>query len=85
MSRAPKPAPSGDVLPLVGFRLADALPPQRKALRLDELAEALGISRRSIERLRSSGRFPKPSRVVGRMPIWSLASIDEWLEGGDQK
>jgi predicted DNA-binding transcriptional regulator AlpA len=54
----------------------------RLALRLDELAAALGVSRRAIERERSAGRFPPPDRRIGRMPLWSPATIRAWLERG---
>ena len=57
----------------------------RMALRLDELAAALGISRRAIERERSAGRFPKPDLTIGRMPLWRPETITRWLEGGDSR
>ncbi|WP_169981226.1 helix-turn-helix transcriptional regulator [Tautonia rosea] len=68
----PQKAPTGPHEPAVG----------RLAYRLDELAEALGVSRRTLERLRSAGRFPKPDRVVGRMPLWAPETIRKWIEGG---
>ena len=54
----------------------------RLALRLDELAAALGVSRRAIERERSAGRFPRPDRIIGRMPLWSPETIRRWIDGG---
>jgi predicted DNA-binding transcriptional regulator AlpA len=54
----------------------------RLAYRLDDLAQVLGISRRTLERERSAGRFPPPDRLVGKMPIWSVATIRRWVEGG---
>jgi hypothetical protein len=54
----------------------------RLALRLDDLATALSVSRRSIERERSAGRFPLPDRVVGKMPLWSPETIRQWMAGG---
>ena len=61
----------------------DALPvAERLALRLDELATLIGISRRSIERERSAGRFPRPDLTVGRMPLWRPETIRAWVEGG---
>jgi predicted DNA-binding transcriptional regulator AlpA len=54
----------------------------RLTLRLDEVAAALGVSRRAIERERSSGRFPKPDLVMGRMPLWRPDTIRDWLERG---
>lgn len=55
---------------------------ERLALRLDEIAEAVGISRRTIERERSAGRFPKPDRVIGKVSLWSVETIRRWIEGG---
>ena len=61
----------------------EAAPPERLTYRLDELAKALGVSRRTIERERSAGRFPKPCKIFGkRTPLWSVQSIREWIEGG---
>jgi predicted DNA-binding transcriptional regulator AlpA len=59
-------------------------PVDRLALRLDEVAEAIGVSRRTIERERSAGRFPKPDRVIGKLSIWSVETIRKWVEGGGQ-
>lgn len=74
MSRSPTPAPPGphEAAPSV----------ERMALRLDELAAALGISRRAVERERSAGRFPKPDLTIGRMPLWRPETIRQWVEGG---
>lgn len=58
---------------------------ERMALRLDELAQALGISRRAIERERSAGRFPRPDLTIGRMPLWRPETIRQWIEGGGDK
>ena len=54
----------------------------RMTLRLDELAAALGISRRVLERERSAGRFPPPDLTIGRMPLWRPETIRAWIEGG---
>ena len=54
---------------------------QRLAYRLDELATALGVSRRTIERERSAGRFPKPDKLIGKMPIWRVETIRSWIGG----
>jgi len=58
----------------------EALP--RLALRLDELAGALGISRRTLERERAAGRFPRPDLHLGRMPLWRPETIRAWVDGG---
>jgi hypothetical protein len=54
----------------------------RLALRLDEVARAFGVSRRSNERERSAGRFPKPGLTIGRMPLWKPETIRACVEGG---
>jgi predicted DNA-binding transcriptional regulator AlpA len=54
----------------------------RLALRLDEVAESIGISRRALERERAAGRFPRPDLTVGRMPLWRPETIRRWIEGG---
>jgi predicted DNA-binding transcriptional regulator AlpA len=54
----------------------------RLALRLDEVARSLGVSRRAIERERSAGRFPTPDLHIGRMPLWTPAKVKAWVEGG---
>jgi predicted DNA-binding transcriptional regulator AlpA len=52
------------------------------AFRLDELAAALGVSRRAIERERSAGRFPRPDLTIGKMPLWRIETIRSFLEKG---
>jgi predicted DNA-binding transcriptional regulator AlpA len=54
-------------------------------LRLDELASALGVSRRAIERERSAGRFPRPDLTIGKMPLWQPESVRQWIERGGQR
>jgi predicted DNA-binding transcriptional regulator AlpA len=68
---------SDDVVPIV--RPLDAAS-GRLALRLDELAAALGISRRTLERERSAGRFPAPDLRIGKMPLWRPETIRAWIE-----
>ena len=53
---------------------------QRLTYRLDELAARLGISRRTIERERSAGRFPKADLKIGRMPLWKPKTIAQWID-----
>jgi predicted DNA-binding transcriptional regulator AlpA len=57
-------------------------PAGRLALRLDELAKALGISRRTLERERSAGRFPRPDLTIVKMPLWRVETIRDWLASG---
>lgn len=63
----------------------DSLPPiERMTLRLADVAKALGISRRTIERERSAGRFPKPDLHIGKAPLWRPETIRAWIERGGQ-
>jgi len=49
---------------------------------ISDLAEVLKCSRRGVERLRASGRVPKPDLVVGRMPRWRPGTIRKWIDRG---
>jgi predicted DNA-binding transcriptional regulator AlpA len=55
---------------------------ERLAYRLDEVAKALGVSRRLIERERSAGRFPRPDLTIGRAPLWTRETLVRWISGG---
>lgn len=70
---AVEPCPIGPGVDATGKRLT---------IRLDELPCALGVSRRTIERERSAGRFPRPDLIIGRMPLWRPETIREWVERG---
>jgi hypothetical protein len=59
-----------------------ARPVDRLALRIEELADALGVSRRKIERERAAGRWPRPDLHIGKMPLWKPETIRRWIEGG---
>lgn len=54
----------------------------RLALRLDEVADALGVSRSTIERERRAGRFPPPDLKIGRMPLWKPETIRALVDKG---
>lgn len=72
---APDPTPPPEV-PLAG----------RLALRLEEIADALGVSRRALDRERSAGRFPAPDRVIGsKTPVSAVATVEAWLREGSSK
>jgi predicted DNA-binding transcriptional regulator AlpA len=58
-----------------------AAPIERMALRLDEVAATLGMSRRTIERLRAGGKFPKPDVKAGKAPLWKPETIRAWIAG----
>jgi excisionase family DNA binding protein len=50
-------------------------------LNADEVAAMLGISERTLWRLLSAGKVPKPVRF-GRSTRWRLADVNEWIEEG---
>jgi predicted DNA-binding transcriptional regulator AlpA len=59
-------------------------PLERLALRIDEVAAALGMSRRAIERERSAGRFAPPDLHIGKkVPIWRVETIRNYLDSGN--
>jgi hypothetical protein len=57
-------------------------PVERLALRFDEVAAVLGVSRRLLERERAAGRFPAADRTVGRVPLWKCETVRDWLDRG---
>jgi predicted DNA-binding transcriptional regulator AlpA len=68
-----------------GLESAKSVSVARLALRLDEVAKSLGVSRRAIERARSAGRFPAPDCRIGKCPLWSPETIRRWVaRGGSQ-
>ena len=87
MSRAPKINQTfAATLPDGVVRLADVLEAIRTVPRLtyrqEELAEAFGISTRTLERERSAGRFPRPDLHIGKIPLWRPETIDAWIAAG---
>jgi hypothetical protein len=55
---------------------------ERLTWRVEDVARALGVSRRVLERERSAGRFPPPDLTIGRMPLWRPETIRAWIDGG---
>jgi hypothetical protein len=51
-------------------------------LGIDDLAELLSCSRRLVERMRSTGKVPKPDFKVGKMPRWHVETIRAWIGRG---
>jgi hypothetical protein len=59
-----------------------APPVERLTYRFDEVAAAIGVSRRLLERERSAGRFPTADLHIGRVPLWRISSVKDYLERG---
>jgi excisionase family DNA binding protein len=49
---------------------------------IDDVAKYLNVSRRGVERLKSSGKLPRPALTIGRLPRWRPEVIREWIERG---
>jgi hypothetical protein len=58
---------------------------RRRTYGIGELAHALGVSRRSIEREKSAGHLPEPDLVIGKRPLWRVESIDAWIGKGGRR
>lgn len=60
-------------------RRQDAEPPL--LLRVDEVAQLLGLSERSVWRMQSAGRLPSGVRLAGSIR-WRRAEIEAWVDAG---
>ncbi|MFI5458037.1 MAG: helix-turn-helix transcriptional regulator [Isosphaerales bacterium] len=49
---------------------------------MTEVARVLSVCRRTIERERSAGRFPKPDLHIGKRPLWTKESLLRWIANG---
>ena len=45
-----------------------------------QVAEKLGLSRSTIHRMVSEGRFPKPLQVSHRAVRWKESEVSEWMD-----
>jgi prophage regulatory protein len=72
--QAPKSVPAPDT--------AESRPSYRAGslLRLADVRELLGISRSTVYKLLSVGRFPKPIRLGPRIVRWRLEAIESWRD-----
>jgi len=50
-----------------------------------DVVAALGCEVRTIERMISSGRFPRPDVRVGRLPRWKAETVNGWIAEGGSK
>ncbi len=55
-------------------------------LKLTDLTRVLNCQLRTVERLKSSGRLPKPDLLIGtgtrKSPRWKPATIRRWIDEG---
>jgi predicted DNA-binding transcriptional regulator AlpA len=59
---------------------AEAVP--RYAFRLNDVCTSLGMGRRTLEKLRAAGKFPKPDRHIGKCPVWHPSTVERWVKEG---
>lgn len=54
----------------------------RLTWRINDIVQALGIGRRTLEKMRSAGRFPPPDLQRGKSPLWKPETIRAWVDRG---
>jgi predicted DNA-binding transcriptional regulator AlpA len=52
-------------------------------LSVEKVTNILSVSRRTFERLRSTGEFPEPDLHIRRMPRWKAETVRQWIEGAE--
>ena len=52
------------------------------AYRKQQSANMCGISARLLERLLAAGKFPRPDAYAGRCPLWTRATLSDWIGKG---
>lgn len=61
--------------------VADSIVAGRLTYRLSELASLLGVSVKTLDRMRQNGTFPRPDQTAGRVLLWKKTTIEKWLDG----
>jgi predicted DNA-binding transcriptional regulator AlpA len=59
----------------------DSIPAGRLTYRINELAAMLGVSVKTLDRMRQNGTFPRPDQTAGRVLLWKKTTIEKWLDG----
>jgi prophage regulatory protein len=57
----------------------EPLPKPQRLIRLAEVKQRVGLSRASIYKRMSEGRFPKSRSLGSRCAVWIEAEIDDWI------
>jgi predicted DNA-binding transcriptional regulator AlpA len=56
--------------------------PTKMLLRIDDIAEMVGIARRTLFRLISQGAFPKADKAIGKkIRLWKPETVAAWIDG----
>jgi predicted DNA-binding transcriptional regulator AlpA len=50
-----------------------------------DLERILQIDSRTIDRMRATGKLPKPDLFLSRMPRWKPETIRAWIEAGGRQ
>lgn len=61
------------------------LPVDEPLVSIAGIVEWTGLGRSTIERLKSSGRLPRPDLTVCRSPRWKAQTIRRWIEEGGSR
>lgn len=56
-------------------------PPPRLVLKLQEVADRIGICARTIQRMVHRSEFPPPTVRAGKLPLWSVDVVQAWSRG----
>jgi excisionase family DNA binding protein len=62
-------------------QFASAETAEMRLISIDELAQLLDLSTRSVWRLRSAGQLPEPVRLGGAVR-WRLDEVKQWIADG---
>ena len=49
-------------------------------VRASQLAQMLGLSRSTIWRYASQGKFPKPIKLTENTTVWDMREVEAWVE-----
>ncbi len=52
-----------------------------RLIRIEELADLLSLSKRTVSRMMSSGRMPAPVRLGGSLR-WQIDDVEQWIAKG---
>lgn len=54
-------------------------PEPQSMLSLDDVAQLLGIAKRTLHTWRASGELPKPDLKIGKTVRWRRTTIENWI------
>ena len=70
------------VLAVPSAPLATSVSPSGlRMVRIEEVSQRVGLSRSSLWRMATEGRFPKPRRLATHAVGWLDTELEDWLRG----